>query len=265
MWTAWDFYRDLVKLKPGARVVGLILDKDSLWIGYLGPDLDRQNLLQAHKLWKMGFKKWTNLLVDNQWDIDSFMLAPLNTRPLLINRLNYALQTGTWPISTRNLLPHQFLCWNKGKTILPLPNLPVDNSPLIQKLNNRWGLSWTTNQWLYRFKVIWGLSKSVKQSVLLWLLAHQALWTGARAAKIGKGNGICQRCNSGIEDIHHLFFSCPFDLKYVKFLELCFVSLKFRASSYEILTGKEKSSGGSSKGCDSTSDNAEYEVKVLAK
>ena len=194
--------------------------------------------MKAHKIWKLGFRKWNDLIDNQQWEFDTFLLVPLNLRALIVNRIQIAIQEGLWPSSSGIIPLHQIFYWNEGKPFSPLPNLPVNSSSLIAKLNDKWDISWSDKQWFYRFKVIWGLSKSSKKAALLWLIAHQAVWTGTRALKIGKGDGICQRCLSCSEDIHHLFYYCPFNLKYFKFLELCFSSLIIKVTPSMVLLGE---------------------------
>lgn len=50
---------------------------------------------------------------------------------------------------------------------------------------------------------------SAKKACLLWLILHKGIWTNNKAAKIGKGQGLCPRCRTEEETIHHLFFHCP--------------------------------------------------------
>ena len=79
----------------------------------------------------------------------------------------------------------------------------------------------------------------MKNSSLLWLIAHRAVWTRAKAAKCGKGDGVCPRCQESIEDLKHLFFDCPHNLKFFNFLKKCFRGIKlFRLSANEVLLGE---------------------------
>ena len=103
------------------------MGKESLWIGLLEPELDRPLLLKAHKLCKQGIGNWHCLISNHTWDLDILEdIAPL-LRPLVANCFMFAVQNGYWP-STGKYGLHQMICWPEGKALLPLPNLPVDNS-----------------------------------------------------------------------------------------------------------------------------------------
>ena len=64
----------------------------------------------------------------------------------------------------------------------------------------------------------------MKHSGLLWLILHKAVYTGSKALRIGKPNGLCPRCRHSLEDLDHLFFYCPFNLKFIDLLHACFSS-----------------------------------------
>ena len=68
MWTAWDCYRNRLCVIDNLKSLSHVLEKESLWIGMLGPDLGRTELLKAHKLWKLGFASWKDLTATNRWD-----------------------------------------------------------------------------------------------------------------------------------------------------------------------------------------------------
>ena len=79
----------------------------------------------------------------------------------------------------------------------------------------------------------------MKKASLLWLIAHKAVWTRARVARIGRGDGFCPRCKTCTEDLNHFFFDCSANLKYFNFLRNCFKGIKyFRLSEREVLLGE---------------------------
>ncbi|KAI5056961.1 hypothetical protein GOP47_0028779 [Adiantum capillus-veneris] len=41
--------------------------------------------------------------------------------------------------------------------------------------------------------------------------SSKGIWTGEKARKAGKGNGLCPRCKRVLEDLPHLFLHCPFN------------------------------------------------------
>ena len=93
------------------------MDKYSLWIGLLGPDLNRETLIKAHKLWKPGFTRWSDLVYNNQWDIGKIQSAPFHLRYLLLDRINFAQQVGLWPPSPGKWLLSHVCQWNTGNLL----------------------------------------------------------------------------------------------------------------------------------------------------
>lgn len=57
-------------------------------------------------------------------------------------------------------------------------------------------MTWSSKQWTYWFKCIWAYPTANKHSVLMWLIIHQGIWTGERAAKARVSPGICCRCKA---------------------------------------------------------------------
>ena len=239
LWGSWDKYRPMICVKNSAKAVYDLMSVESLWIGLLGPCLNRDVLLKAHRVWKMGFKAWSDLANGNGWDPGKFAHLPIHLRNLLEEKLNDVLSWGLGPPSTGAISPNQVCIWDSGKTFYPLPTLFSGQETLFNKLNLRWGINWNHKQWSYRFKTIWGLSVHAKKACLLWLILHKAVWTGEKALKIGKGTGVCPRCKKGVETLEHLFFACEYNLKYFKFLHICFFALHPNPfSAPEILLGE---------------------------
>ena len=90
LWSSWDKYRQVLCIKPSFKAISELMSKDSLWIGLLGPDLSRESLLKAHRIWKMGFKSWADLASGNIWDPGKFQHLPLHLRTLLDDRIREA-------------------------------------------------------------------------------------------------------------------------------------------------------------------------------
>ena len=100
-------------------------------------------------------------------------------------------------------------------------------------------MQWSNKQWTYRFKTIWSFSSSPRRAILLWLIVHKAVWTGAKALKIGYGDGVCARCRVAQEDIRHLFFECPFNSKYLHVFNEYITRVRAPSlSAFEILLGE---------------------------
>lgn len=56
LWAAWEKYRGYLQIKNSNQALNKVLEKDSLWTGTFGPDLNREDLLRAHKLCELGLK-----------------------------------------------------------------------------------------------------------------------------------------------------------------------------------------------------------------
>ncbi|KAH7279905.1 hypothetical protein KP509_37G043100 [Ceratopteris richardii] len=79
---------------------------------------------------------------------------------------------------------------------------------IVPRLNKKWKVCWSTGRWKYRFKLLWAFPSSAKQSILLWLILHQALWNGSRAKKFNISNSLNTMCGKG-EELEHMFAHYP--------------------------------------------------------
>lgn len=78
-----------------------------------------------------------------------------------------------------------------------------------------------------------------KQSCLLWLILHNTVWTGAKALRIGKGDGVCCRCHRESETIPHLFMNCPLNKDTLNWLNALIAPFHPSSLTYkELLLGE---------------------------
>ena len=239
-WRAWAKYGNSFQVDDRNRYY--YLPQDSIWFSALIPPVDSQYIITAHKLFKMGFHHWEDLWFNDHWataaDLTSFHRLSIGQLNLLLIRIQTISLSFPFCPPSSNPPSQLIFRWKHQHALLPLPNLPSNPVPLFSLLNQKWGLSWSDAQWVYRFKSIWAFAPTMKHTSLLWLLIHRAIWTGKRALQIGKGNGMCKRCHSSIEDVEHLFFFCPFNVKYIDLMHACFKSVHPNPFSIqEILLG----------------------------
>lgn len=112
---------------------------------------------------------------------------------------------------------------------------------LKKKLNLKWKLKWISKQWLYRIKFMSAYPAANKHSVLMWLILHQGVWTGSKAAKVGISDGVCQRCKAATEDIPHLFYNCKCNTHLIQIMNaLCMQLYSKHISAHDLLLGNSK-------------------------
>ena len=65
----------------------------------------------------------------------------------------------------------------------------------------------------FNWKMIWRASREVpcsnKEKQFHWKITHNAIFTEHRLQLMNFSNGLCHFCRAGIEDVGHLFSSCP--------------------------------------------------------
>ena len=88
------------------------------------------------------------------WDFELVTRVPPSICKITKEKLDYIIDNGLLPPVRCGLSLQREGCWSNGKSIIPLPDLPVDASSLFGKLNERWGINWSADQWGYRFKTI---------------------------------------------------------------------------------------------------------------
>ena len=113
-WTSWDMYRDQLCYKDEIKPISYLLGKESLWIGLVGFCLNREDLLKAHKLWKIGINRWTHLTLGNRWDGSIIQGCPASLQPILINKLSHVSQLGLCPPNSDSWSINQVCCWANG-------------------------------------------------------------------------------------------------------------------------------------------------------
>lgn len=63
---------------------------------------------------------------------------------LLVAKIKEIQGLNIWPLSNTIFDPSQFLQWNPGKPF-PLPALPTSSFNLVNKLNSKWEINWSSN------------------------------------------------------------------------------------------------------------------------
>lgn len=126
--------------------------------------------------------------------------------------------------------------WTLGKLVFPLPSPFPKNHNLCAKLNAKWDLNWNKEQWPYKFKATWALSKHIKKT--LFALAYTS-WSSLDCFKIGMSNGLHPRCKIAIQDIKQLLYNCPNNQKYFNLLGKFVVSLHCKTfKEHDVLWGE---------------------------
>ncbi|KAL3680061.1 hypothetical protein R1sor_023017 [Riccia sorocarpa] len=75
-------------------------------------------------------------------------------------------------------------------------------------LNAKWRSKDKGTTWNRRWKLIWHPQIPPKDSIFVWRMLRQALYTAERAQRLGHGNGECPICKQARENVNHLFLSC---------------------------------------------------------
>ena len=69
-------------------------------------------------------------------------------------------------------------------------------------------------------KILWSLNIPLKLKCFIWLLIRGKILTWEQLQSRGfSGPSHCVLCEDNMEDIHHLFFSCPFSVRIYKHFE----------------------------------------------
>ena len=71
--------------------------------------------------------------------------------------------------------------------------------------------------------MIWRASREVpcsnKEKQFHWKITHNAIFTEHRLQLMNFSNGLCNFCRAGIEDVRHLFSSCPISKEIIDHLQ----------------------------------------------
>lgn len=217
IWRSWNNLKPYLKINPRRNKDAGVRGKDSIcWSCNDVPPIKVSEIQKALKIHKKGLRNWEDLwdYNSNDWKVaeevhDEFRLNETDIN-LIAQRLTEWTPENKWKVGVRcNISPNSFT-WSNNNPLLPIPRYLKD-PPIHTQLNKRWEVIWDMKQWHFKLFTIWSKHISPKKACLLWLIYHRGVWTNQRAAKIGKGNGICTRCLIAIEDLHHLFFSCRFN------------------------------------------------------
>ncbi|KAL3688353.1 hypothetical protein R1sor_014662 [Riccia sorocarpa] len=75
-------------------------------------------------------------------------------------------------------------------------------------LDSKWDITRPLKQWSTRWKEMWELPCLFRVKLWLWKIMRRAFFIGERAHRMTVADGVCIRCEEGIETIQHLFWSC---------------------------------------------------------
>jgi len=81
----------------------------------------------------------------------------------------------------------------------------VDGDECLQKLEDRWQLGASMEEWKNICKKLWKAKVEIKIQIFFWKMMHGGLPTGERIKFFG-GEASCKRCGN-LEDIDHIFWS----------------------------------------------------------
>ena len=213
IWRAWNQIKGMVIIRPNKASIPY-LSQDSIWWPLCRPQVPPQDVERARILHNKGLRTWADLwdFHNHQWKDDNNLRAQLELSDeellLLRDRKQIIEPQDEWKIGVRDRLNPKGVGWTEGTLLFPIPKMEL-SQPIHVKLNQRWDTLLDRRQWYFKFFKLWAATISPKMSVHLWLILHQALWTGSRALKAKVGDGRCPRCRRSEEDIFHLFMDCP--------------------------------------------------------
>lgn len=108
-------------------------------------------------------------------------------------------------------------CWRWADDMARLNHFCISNARRYQmlrqkenacpRLNRIWGYTKSEKEWNKLWHSVWSSDLSLKAKTFIWRVLAQGLFSGTRALKIGKGNGLCILCSTQ-ESIPHIFFDC---------------------------------------------------------
>ncbi|KAH7284029.1 hypothetical protein KP509_34G036500 [Ceratopteris richardii] len=215
LWKGWNKVKSFTRMSEDWKWAAGIRQNDSIWFPIHGiRSVESWNIQNAKKLWNKGFKKWKHLWKHdtNSWinyeDIDPRINISyeewntLQSRCLAWDRRKTRLVMGHDAPNARGLK------WHNGNSLLKIPNIK-ETTDLQISLNKKWCLSWTRLRWDMKFMGIWHPLIEIKKSVLLWQILHRGIWTNHKASKICGTPPWCKRCHRAIEDVPHIFLTCP--------------------------------------------------------
>lgn len=244
LWEAWLLFKNKLQLKQETRFLEAFIPKDSIWFSIFLPPINEADKYKAHKMFNLGLTMWGELFESTRWKTSEQLQQEFHLSEaclaLLQQRITHLRNSFPWFRNTpTGMRLSNSYTWGSGKSLLPLYNLPPQKFNLVSKLNCRWQVNWSLNQWIYRFRATWAFAPEAKQATLQWLILHKAIWTGRKAKERGKSTGCCKRCHHADEDIYHIFYNCPDNRKYFAVLQACCGQLHPRPFTWkEIMIGE---------------------------
>lgn len=191
MWNAWNTVKSTWCPTKDFFSSHLCFLTDSPQTGHFAAKLKQNLCRKSHKCHKAGIISWNDLfsfnaikssnVLQTEFQISAPLADWCRTRASKVLQLFPArVVTSPFNLSTLTYTIYKISHQKEGV-----------EEQLKKKLNSKWKLPWSARQWTYRFKCIWACSSANKHSVLLWLLVHQGILSGARAAQIGVNSGLC--------------------------------------------------------------------------
>lgn len=213
IWKAWNQIKGITVIHANKEARS-ILAHDSIWWPLPGrTPTSREDLDRARHLHNLGIRVWQDLWdhSTNQWIGADELQDHLNLEEediqLITVRLATIQEHERWMVGLREQLSLKGVGWLLTKPLFPIPQM--ERAPPIHvKLNEKWNTLYDRKQWYFKFTKLWSSVIPPKFSTHLWLIMHQGLWTGAKARRIGIGDGLCKRCRLETETLHHLFLTC---------------------------------------------------------
>ncbi|KAL3697792.1 hypothetical protein R1sor_011868 [Riccia sorocarpa] len=81
--------------------------------------------------------------------------------------------------------------------------------PREGKLNRAWEIQWEPMYWSKIWKGIWQSRLLLRDKLWLWRVLNGVFFVNDKARKMGLNEGVCSRCESGVETVKHCFEECP--------------------------------------------------------
>ncbi|MCO5586578.1 hypothetical protein L7F22_040519 [Adiantum nelumboides] len=204
-------------------VIGLLLPsfEDSIWIGQLGYLLGIPLTRRAHSLFLKGIRSWKDVYFNHTW------LSATQIQELYHTSTVATLWMENWihkfldfcTINPRKYQLANSLAKLTSAIFSEFKQVHSVDLQLTHTLNSRWKTDWSYHQWTYEFKAIGAFPIQIKHCVLLWLIIHNEVWTGAKSNKIRNTNDLCCRCGREEETLEHLFLNCRSNKIQLKILQ----------------------------------------------
>ncbi|KAL3692070.1 hypothetical protein R1sor_005721 [Riccia sorocarpa] len=77
-----------------------------------------------------------------------------------------------------------------------------------EEMNRRWGLEQIEGGWKERWKRLWAAKVLYRKKIWTWKILQRGLFTGSRAAEMGRDEGMCGLYPSRLETIEHVLWHC---------------------------------------------------------